>query len=802
MKEIFTSPTEAPPNDDESGTRTEVTGVDTEVLKVQDSLIELEAKESIPESDNRSPEQIKLAETLQREFGVTYDIDTSLEDLKDNYKMLQKVRERGLISCEDGRLIINRVQLDEFINRSHRGRWGGAFSKKDFFKALSNQIAFEAIADRKNEGETIYQESVFLPTPKTQEDLIDFGHISASATVNLWEMGGREWGRQIELEDGMHTSYAELYVVNLLDKLGARRRNNVLEIIDPKSGTYRKFSINYLRSIGFVLPQINSSESGDSTPQITHFAYSPSAFSQKYLSNLLELDILRLSDFDRAGGTDEENLYGSRRVRIDEKRPVGFTNKDGVSGRYFISETMVGAQKEDEIEMQKIDADTVGIFINGELTKTLRLADTERLLSLREEAKENRPNLSHSELTSFVYLGAKECATLIDDYDITKYVIQRDGESPVEYARRVTRFSNYDKVVGASSFQGFLAEADFSAISLPWGEQIVLAEILQKIPKEKIVRFAKQYGADGIRTFLSADTDEQMIDNIFELEKHFDVELLKKLFSKYAQIIDSTRTADAVLDSVLDKSVPDDTRDQVRREVINRMFARAKELIATFLEQKDTYGNGVADKDSMSRRLDRVNENVHLYASMFKALYDTEGSVSPEMLLEHSTEEYSPSEISPEDKKEMLELDIDTREKDYPRALLDIGHSSLEEALNESGDSSTFYLLKHKGAIVAYIKIQRLDGENYYAGSLNVRDEAKGSKIGHMLLSQILDEKAKEASIKAVALPTIPIYNLYLTRYGFEERGPIENYHGTGHTLMQLFRPKSVPPVEEVAQAA
>jgi N-acetylglutamate synthase-like GNAT family acetyltransferase len=134
----------------------------------------------------------------------------------------------------------------------------------------------------------------------------------------------------------------------------------------------------------------------------------------------------------------------------------------------------------------------------------------------------------------------------------------------------------------------------------------------------------------------------------------------------------------------------------------------------------------------------------------------------------------------------MLQIYKGNRVKYEPKRLAQTVRE-FEEVL--SGQSKEFDLLTHNGEMIAFIRFDKQPNGNLYAGSLNVRPEARSSQIGMALLRATLDKKAETHNIEAVAHSKLPMLKHYTEDFGFEITGELPNYHGQ-EMYYQLFRPK------------
>ncbi len=133
---------------------------------------------------------------------------------------------------------------------------------------------------------------------------------------------------------------------------------------------------------------------------------------------------------------------------------------------------------------------------------------------------------------------------------------------------------------------------------------------------------------------------------------------------------------------------------------------------------------------------------------------------------------------------EMMRIYKENR-KNYPQNLLKETTEEFRSILNEPRGNE-FYILKNKEDILAFMRFDLLPNGNYYAGSLNGRNEIHGLALGGSLLKELLKRKSQEHNIEAVVYEQNPMLDRYLNEFGFKVAGEIANYKNTGQKFYKL----------------
>jgi hypothetical protein len=276
---------------------------------------------------------------------------------------------------------------------------------------------------------------------------------------------------------------------------------------------------------------------------------SPLEYAKHALPFLMSRGILRESDFSTKPNTLQARKYGeSKKRRFNPKSPAYSFSSDpdrpGSGILYYLGRgKIVGTETPIDystMSLVRIDPETAAVIDEKENGQE-RILYTFSLLSSDEVAlkrdavvkkfQDKGQNLEKtSHVSSRSSVPAEEMRRRIRKYDVTDHVPPRTDESPIEYGRRIAMLEDYTFV--STRFNSFFREAGLGTKKLPWSEQLVLASVtMREKEKGKLLSFAKQYGIEGLRTFLAADYDHKIGGGILELERGGILKPLRRFFA-------------------------------------------------------------------------------------------------------------------------------------------------------------------------------------------------------------------------------------------------------------------------------
>lgn len=271
-----------------------------------------------------------------------------------------------------------------------------------------------------------------------------------------------------------------------------------------------------------------------------------------------------------------------------------------------------------------------------------------------------------------------------------------------------------------------------------------------------------------LNSFLAVAEDMHYSEAILKLAESLDQKTADAVYSKYLEIVAAT------------EQIRQLTTEQTN-EVIRNLLHKSNELLrvwAAAAEKQDT--NTILDQ------LEHIKAEILLFASTFKVL-SNQSKIELTDLAGARFDIKLSGDLTDAERRQMQRIFAENRQG-YSSALFKETTNEFDSALHTANQE--FQILCLNDEVLAFIRFDRLPNGNLYAGSLNVRPEARGSAIGSAMLQAALDRKAQEHNIEAVAYSQNPMLKHYTSDFGFQIAGEIPNYNGTGELFYKLFRPR------------
>ena len=321
---------------------------------------------------------------------------------------------------------------------------------------------------------------------------------------------------------------------------------------------------------------------------------------------------------------------------------------------------------------------------------------------------------------------------------------------------------------------------------IPLTEQRYFVDYLKFVDYDSVdylKDFNKKYKKNGFQTFLSIEHGgKEMGNKILELGEKLPEEIARKVFAKFGEIIDSVDEVISIIGERFGKDTKDPTLfDSVRKTLLKK----GSDLLVEYSSMASKCEGGKECNEIGKEILEKLENSKHsaiLLGSAFKSVL-SEG-ISLEQIKDVTLESTNDREKISEYKEEMLKI-FEANRATYPKELLKETMEEFKEALN-TPENKEFFILKDKEDILGFMRFDKLENGNLYAGSLNTRNEIHGLAIGGALLKDLLIKKSKENNIEAVVYENNPMLEKYVTEYGFKIIGEIENYKGTGQKFYKI----------------
>lgn len=268
------------------------------------------------------------------------------------------------------------------------------------------------------------------------------------------------------------------------------------------------------------------------------------------------------------------------------------------------------------------------------------------------------------------------------------------------------------------------------------------------------------------------EMDNEIIYLINNLPKDIHMPILKK----YTSIKEKAKTVRNILRDLIPEKHDKFTNEKIL-EIKNTLWFRAKDLLIKFSEivskQKedmynlsseifddsystekihetwdnysDVFYKKIADqRKELMDKLDRINEEVLLFADVYKSFAESGEKIDIETIASTHIKILSKKEkheqgntlwaITKENRKSFIkEEEIFLREKRFKETLKD--------------SNVDFYCLEYKNKIVAFCSVEKLEDGDMLVESLNTEVEIKGSKVGGSFFKTLIGKIRKEGNI-------------------------------------------------------
>jgi hypothetical protein len=501
--------------------------------------------------------------------------------------------------------------------------------------------------------------------------------------------------------------------------------------------------------------------------------------------NLRQSGILGIDDFSQNEGSNASFLHRDERLITDKVGTLNITteweDQNGMQ-RSLSPRYVFGSQFRGKLSVKLADG-LYGIVdeVQGvkRVTHVFRPASPEMIQEKIAEFEVNRGRKPKSAEIFFAKRDKDSPKPIA--FSSTELSPRRENESAEEYAERVATFNavrEYNKLQQISKDLSEQASAGIHNLSLQ--EQNALTTYAFKSDKnyQGVIDFAKRFGNEGLKTFLACEYDMAAGDQISKISEKVSQPTAEKIFDKYSEIIN---VADSLMQQLQEKfSQSHNWSTDIQKRIRENLLKKGKDLLFHFaaLTDKDK------DEQAILSQLEKTKNEIILLASVFKSLA-RENPITPEELEGFALEIKQADRLNNEQRQQMTEIFAANRPT-YPAELLKASAKTFQAAL--VSPQATFHIISHGQDIVAFIRFEDLPNGHRYAGSLNVRSEAKDLAVGGALLAETLDREAAGRIIEADAYALIPMLKNYVEKFGFTITGFDPSYHDSGEPFYKLTR--------------
>jgi|GEM_PF-4440307 len=247
---------------------------------------------------------------------------------------------------------------------------------------------------------------------------------------------------------------------------------------------------------------------------------------------------------------------------------------------------------------------------------------------------------------------------------------------------------------------------------------------------EKILTNSPGYTQDILRSFLSMSGSPDLGEKILDLGEDLPQEVASQIFKKYGEIVEVASNLNQAMAALLPEGALGSSQSYLG-DIEDSLLRRAQKLILAFHDKR-----GV-DPDGLLESLERYKTEILLYADVYRRLNETGEKITMESLRDTKMEV-----LTDEEKQKLGELlwAITKANRPFITDPLKLEKRREEFFTTVANPASAFYVLKHKGEVVAFCSATPDSDGNLYVESLNVESEVKGSKIGSEFFPAVIEK--------------------------------------------------------------
>jgi hypothetical protein len=533
------------------------------------------------------------------------------------------LEKNGFLSIgEQGQRI---VSMEELIAGDAFGRTVNHYRDGETTVPITSHTLYDYLRENPVVERDVYEKdhtvipSIVVREPASISDMLrgDYGDQGSGAFY--WDIvkGPGIWSRNLKLQDGEVVTGAELRLAYELARHRAMRsKDGSLIITNPETGEKTPFSADSFSSM-MQTPLMVSSDKENPLGLRSGYSY-----VSKYAPNIVASNILRLSDFRRLTSYEKAENYGVEPKMLGGRPDLTFVSAPEQEDftprflRYYMGRnTLVGTdlrlygqKMEDLCEFTQLDSSTIGVVEKVHGKKLLRY--TFSLLSNTEESE--LVQKAEEEGVKTPYVGSSMMKERIQKYQSKDYLRNNSGVYDQKDIDLVPQFDDFDFVAG--TFRELMQSSGIGIHRLSWRDQMIIARAsLEERSTSRLLSFAKEFGLDGLRTFLSfEDGGEGMGEVILELAetKKIEQDVLSDIFVKYGSIVDHAEDITGYIKGEFPGGVAENS--QVVQQVQKRMFQSGVQLLKSM--HKKVIANTQLDSTKLSQEILESLEQLNIEA--------------------------------------------------------------------------------------------------------------------------------------------------------------------------------------------
>jgi hypothetical protein len=409
-------------------------------------------------------------------------------------------------------------------------------------------------------------------------------------------------------------------------------------------------------------------------------------------------------------------------------------------------------------DLSKIDVSNLHPFVLGEL-----LSHNQRYIS-EVAAPEDEPNALPDQ--EFLNLLSPVSPLTAEEEYVYRYMMSLQMRKKIgdDFGIVMENIPLFGQV----QFLNFLNKSDVKNAER-------LQKILRKSPNKEDVAIS----------FLSCAEDRDNAEAIMQLAEHLPEDLSSAIFAKYSEMV---RQSENIKTEMVNEFGGAEVTSEVAGKVKGDLFSKANSLL------KRMSDGAIVRPEMVAEQLDAYRGEVALYSSLAKELM-REGNVSLQEIIAQQVEVKDSTDLTDQEKREMVAIFAAGRDKSYPEVLRRKSKEKYLNKLNTPGN--TFNLLKHNGhPMVSFYSYTQEDG-SLYVGGFNLSPEAKGP-FAASFAKTWLEDQVHTKDVRADVLESNAVARLLYTRtLGFRQDSENPNFtviddKGESHTYLNLVRIKKI----------
>jgi N-acetylglutamate synthase-like GNAT family acetyltransferase len=410
------------------------------------------------------------------------------------------------------------------------------------------------------------------------------------------------------------------------------------------------------------------------------------------------------------------------------------------------------------------------------LSNNKRLRDRLSMFVQSLKQKEEQPNGNHY-LSLYLTAVFKEGDRIVTDELAQAYV-----EKLQSLEQDVDEYFDHEFFLRKSVREDFKQQAGFDLDVVNFREQYGFFEYTKDYTNtdmERVFSFLKDYKSAGFRTFLSLEQGgRDMGDKILALGEKLPKKPAELLFAKYGVLADTALKAEETLQSLLPENMYEASRTRLQ-SIKESLLKRAKELLVKFWESDEF------NEVDMLKALDRYNKEILLFAETYKSFAESGEPISLEDMLATQIKT-----LSMEERQEKADLLWEINKVNRKAFIVDPTEmNKREERFRHTmlDDNVSFYVLEHKGNVVAFCSFELLPDGSLLVESLNVEEEIKSTKVGGDFFKVLVADLGRKHTIVGYVhhgnAGTLPYYE----RIGFH----VSEEEKDGKPVYKITYPKA-----------